>query len=534
MFKRLFTGFVLMFSVLLVNPVIYIQSIQEIRDINSLAISLPMPFQDYDVICNTAIDLAEIIDMAAKAEVNLFYSPIPVNTSGPPDSYNYIYLYEQKYLEQLAFVADNTVEDFNSSTAVYSTASQTHPIKMVLDGRKVTLTSLNNLAGELYGSIKVTGYSEDAIERFIKNIETNIKDVELTRDEFAERRMIRKAPLDEFMTFLAEWYFKGAEVGIYAVFILILLSLLMQISRDSRKITIQKAHGYSAGHIIISYAKDFLLPLFIAGNAVFIVGYFAYGAKLSSFLPTWLKFELPLLILAGIVCLLLILMTSFVSILQPIDLLKGKKSSIFTTSSLAIIKILLIVVVIPALVAQIVQTKEFWHDYQYEQLEREAFQDYHRVQTLRVNLKEAEFDYAEFYRRLEDTSIMFSDEIYMYGGFGMDEKLRLIMTNSEMVNQSELKAAGKNVHIAADEQVLIVSHDVDLDRLKQSQIYQDNFLCAGDLNQASCADVEIIQLDPQQDFLANNASRRSPTLERFVLTVNTYVPHHHMFFSTKT
>ncbi|NLA82760.1 MAG: hypothetical protein GX849_08050, partial [Clostridiaceae bacterium] len=177
MFKRLFTGFVLMFSVLLVNPVIYIQSIQEIRDINSLAISLPMPFQDYDVICNTAIDLAEIIDMAAKAEVNLFYSPIPVNTSGPPDSYNYIYLYEQKYLEQLAFVADNTVEDFNSSTAVYSTASQTHPIKMVLDGRKVTLTSLNNLAGELYGSIKVTGYSEDAIERFIKNIETNIKDV---------------------------------------------------------------------------------------------------------------------------------------------------------------------------------------------------------------------------------------------------------------------------------------------------------------------------------------------------------------------
>lgn len=532
MYKRLFMGFVFLLSLLVINPALSVQYSQESRDINFVATTIPISYQDYNIKTDIAIDAEQITQLAAETRVNLFYSKAHVTDVGVSEGItNYFFLTEPEYLEQLPFVECNSVEEFNNSTELYSTDSRTHPIKMVLKKEKISVASLKNLTDELYGSLIVTSRSDTAINMFINTLGTSFDNIELTRIT-GEMIITRQPVVIEFFTKLFT-HFSGTEVGAYSVFILLLLCLLMQVSTDSRKIIIQKAHGYCNNHIIINYLRDFLVPIFLIGNVVFCGGFFLYGGNVSSFPVTLLKYQLVLFLFAAIVTILLAFATSFIMAMQPIDLIKGRKSKKLLVTYLSVIKVLLILMIIPALTAQIIQAKEFWNDYQYQREERIAFKNYYRVQTVIPNLDQTDFDYPEFYMRLKDTPVMFSREIVMYGGFGLDEKLRLIMTNSEMVNQSGLKANDEYIHIPQDEQALIVSHDVDIEQIKKSPLYQDNFLCSGNLNQAACEDVKIIQLDPGQKFLANNTSRQSPMLERFMLTVNTFVPNDHYYYYYK-
>lgn len=530
MYKKLFMGFVFLLSLLVINPALSVQYSQESRDINFVSTTIPISYHNYTVTSDTALDIEQITQFAAEIGVNLFYvKDLRTDVGVSEGTTNYLFLTEPKYMKQMPFVEYSSVEEFNNSIEVYSTDSRTHPIEMVLNKEKVSVTSLKNLTDELYGSLIVTSHSEAAIHLFIDYLGTSFGDIELTRNLTGEMLITRKPVVIEFFTILFT-HFRGAEVGAYSVFILLLLCLLMQLSADSRKIIIQKAHGYSNSHIIISYLRDFLIPIFLIGNVVFCVGYFLYGGNISSFPVTLLKYQLFLLVFAAIVTILLTFATSLIMSMQPIDLIKERKPKTLLISYLAVIKILLILTIIPALTAQIIQAKEFWNDYKYQEEERIAFNNYYRVQTVIPPLGQMDFDYPEFYMRLKDTPVMFSREIVMYGGFGLDEKLRLIMTNSEMVNQSGLKANDEYIHIPQDEQALIVSHDVDIEQIKKSPLYQDNFLCSGNLNQAACEDVKIIQLDPGQKFLANNTSRQSPMLERFMLTVNTFVPNDHYYY----
>jgi len=242
----------------------------------------------------------------------LFYIKDPRTDVGVCEGItNYLFLTEPKYMKQLPFVECNSVEEFNNSTELYSTDSRTHPIKMVLNKEKVSVTSLKNLTYELYGSLIVTSHSDTAIDMFINTLGTSFDNIELTRNLTGEMIITRQPVVIEFFTKLFT-HFSGAEVGAYSVFILILLCLVMQVSTDSRKITIQKAHGYSNSHIIIKYLRDFLIPIFLIGNAVFCVGYFLYGGSISSFLVTLLKYQLFLLVFAAIVTILLAFATSLI------------------------------------------------------------------------------------------------------------------------------------------------------------------------------------------------------------------------------